>query len=100
MTPETTRRLSLIAALAILAAPAAFAGTCGKIEYADAKDWPVEKAEKRYCMVGKLTGVQQDLIRDLRKSGLLSPKDSREMTADIIECLEQKAMFGRVIENV
>lgn len=74
---------------------------CSKIDYADAKDWPVDKAEKQYCFATKMAESKLRLLKDVRTSGLLlPPSESRATNAAISECIAQSEMFGRVIENV
>lgn len=87
--------------LALLAlSGVAHAVGCSKIEYADARDWPLEKAAADYCRSGRLAKVDDELLRDLRSQGLLSPRDAAQYGADATSCRERQALFGRVIENV
>ncbi|MGH9554166.1 MAG: hypothetical protein ACRD3W_32610 [Terriglobales bacterium] len=78
----------------------ASAGPCPKIEYADARDWPPDKLEARYCLDLKMHDSRHGLWLKLRDAGLLSGRDSKELMADSAACLEQADMLQRVLENV
>lgn len=84
----------------VAASSAAQAAPCQRIEYVDARDWPIEKAEAAYCVASKRADLNRGLWRDLAAKGLLNGADSKEITADANSCAERASLFGRVIENV
>ena len=84
--------------LLLVAAPAV--ADCTKIDYVEAKDWPVDKVERQYCQDLAVNKIKMDLWTDLRNSGLLSKRDSSEIMAQAQVCLEQAELMGRVLTNL
>lgn len=85
--------------VALLPYPALGATPCLRVEYADARDWPAERLELGYCLAQARADSKGQLLQELRAKGLLSGRDSAEITSDQVSCLEQAEMFGRVLEN-
>ncbi len=68
---------------------------CEKIDYVEAKDWPVEKVEKALC-----DAKEETVKLVIRQVNLQDSPYAREYTVPIAVCEAQSALYSRVIENV
>ncbi len=73
--------------------------SCERIEYADARDWPIAKAEEAYC------DAKREMYEAIsagsaaaNKSGY--PRDAAPMLRESNACAARSDLFARVIENV
>lgn len=82
----------------LLASGVAQAALCAKVEYVDARDWPIKDVEQAYCDVGKSMSRSVSDALEAQKAG--SSRDANAILAMGSQCAEQQAMFGRVIQNV
>jgi hypothetical protein len=91
-------RIALAIAIAFLPLCARAQLTCAKVEYGDARDWPIEKLEEAYCRSD--TAMRNSLAssKDLMNAGLRG--NAQSAIDDARRCQEQHAMLGRVLENV
>lgn len=86
---------SVASLLLVFIAPTALA--CSKVEYADARDWPVDQLERAYCEAGK---DMSDGIRAASEAARVSMRDANAILRISDQCAEKRAMLGRVIQNV
>lgn len=72
--------------------------TCQKVDYVEARDWPLDKLQVEYCRTGETMRNSIAISDSLFKAGLR--RDSQDSLDDARLCQQQQQMFGRVIENI
>jgi hypothetical protein len=87
----------LIGIAMTLESTAALAGTCTKIDYAEARDWPVEQLEQSYC--AELETSYQSFKKATEYMGRNTYAANRILDDSRI-CDDNIKMFQRILQNV
>lgn len=88
-----TKLLTFTAAAAI--ASNVYGAACSKIEYAEAKDWPLEQLERAYC--ADVNAITANLRTAMAQR---SAEASNAVLRFSDACVDNTAMFQRIRENV
>ena len=88
----------LLVALTLLPLQARAALTCPRIDYAEARDWPVAAVESQYCKATQALRASVASSSEMTKAGM--PGMAQRALQDARQCQEQQAMLARLLENL